>query len=156
MSGPLWHRLRLGSLGLAIAILIACGDDEPAGPEGVGAATSVVTVQLSLAGDLEPFKVDGRMEAFYMLSSPFIGETPAGTVVLPAGQRTATDEVIVPDQTGTLRLEEITFSPVVPFLCGASAPLDPRIQSTTSIVLELCQPCLIDPEAIPDACEDQA
>jgi hypothetical protein len=109
----------------------------------VGAATSVVTVQLSLAGDREPFKVDGRLQAFYTLASPFIGETIVGTVVLPAGQRTATDEVIVPDQAGTLKLEEITFSPVVPFLCGTSAPLDPRIQSTTSIVLELCQPCLI-------------
>lgn len=156
MSCPLWHRVRLGSLGLAIAMLAACGDDEPAGPERVGGATSVVTVQLSLAGDLDPFKVDGRMRAFYVLSSPFIGETTAGTVVLPAGQRTATDEVIVPDQAGTLRLEEITFSPVVPFLCGTSAPLDPRIQSTTAIVLELCQPCLIDPNAFPDACENQA
>jgi hypothetical protein len=154
MRGSLWHRVRRGSLGLAIVILIACGDDDPAGPEGAGAATSVVTVQLSLAGDLEPFKVDGRLRAFYMLSSPFIGETTAGMVVLPAGQRTATDEVIVPDQAGTLRLEEITFSPVVPFLCGTSARLDPRIQSTISIVLELCQPCLIDPDAIPDACEN--
>lgn len=156
MSGPLWHPVRLGWLGLAITILTACGDDEPAGPEGVGAAASVVTVQLSLASDLEPFKVDGRLRAFYVLSPPFIGETGAGTVVLPAGQRAATDEVIVPDQAGTLRLEEITFSPVVPFLCGTSTRLDPRIQSTISIVLELCQPCLIDPDAFPDACENQA
>lgn len=155
MSGRLWHRVGLPSLGLVVAVLIGCGDDEPAGPEGVGAATSVVTVQLSLAGNLEPFKVDGRLQAFYVLSSPFIGETTAGTVVLPAGQRTATDEVIVPDQAGTLRLEEITFAPAIPFLCGTSARLDPRIQSTTSIVLELCQPCLIEPEEFPDACKNQ-
>lgn len=154
MKGLLRRRVIPRSLGLAIAILIACGDDDPAGPRGVGAATSVVTVQLSLAGDREPFKVDGRLQAFYTLASPFIGETMVGTVVLPAGQRTATGHVVVPDQAGTLRLEEIRSFPVVPFLCGTSGLLDPRIQSTTAIVLELCQPCLINPEAFPDACQN--
>ena len=87
------------------------------------------------------------------MASPFIGETPVGTVVLPAGERTAVGTVVVRDQVGTLRLEEITFSPVVPFLCGTSGLVDPRIRPMTAVVLELCQPCLINPEEIPDACE---
>ena len=155
MSRSLWHRARSGRLVFAIAVAIACGDDEPAGPETGGAATTVLTVQLSLAGDLGPFKVDGRLRAFYVLASPFVGETPVGTVVLPVGERTAVGRVLVPDQAGTLRLEEITFSPVVPFLCGTSARVDPRIRPTTTVVLELCQPCLINPEAIPDACQNE-
>ncbi len=142
-----------GWLAFAIAITTACGDDEPAGPATGGAASTAITVQLSLADDLEPFKVDGRLRVFFVLASPFIGETPVGTVVLPAGERTAVGVVVVRDQVGTLRLEEITFSPVVPFLCGTSGLVDPRIRPMTAVVLELCQPCLINPEEIPDACE---
>ncbi|MGH7570847.1 MAG: hypothetical protein ACREMK_03250 [Gemmatimonadota bacterium] len=138
-TAPPVHRVGCGMTLLALAAL-ACGDDEGTvtGLDRDELFTVEVTVRLD--PPREPFKVDGRLEASYELAPPFAGETGLGVIVLPAGRPAVTVPVPLPGQAGRLHLREITFLPAVPFLCGASPPLDPRIDRATEIGVRLCIP----------------
>lgn len=137
---PAIHRPGSGVALVAVAALVSCGDAEEtvAGLDRDGRFTVEVTVRLD--PPREPFKVDGRLEATYELASPFAGEIDVGVIVLPAGRPSVTTPVALPARSGRLELTEITFSPGVPFLCGRSPPLDPRVDRATEIGVRLCIP----------------
>ncbi|MGH7557334.1 MAG: hypothetical protein ACREMD_06070 [Gemmatimonadota bacterium] len=123
----------------ALAALTACGDEATvSGLDRGGEFTVEVTIRLD--PPREPFKVDGRLEASYDLAPPFEGETEVGVIVLPAGRAAVKAPLLLPAQSGRLELREITFSPAVPFLCGRSPPLDPRVDRVTEIGVRLCIP----------------
>lgn len=132
---------RLAVVCAAILVTLAgCGDEEETvtGFDDSGQFTVEVTVRLD--PPREPFKVDGRLEARYELAPPFAGETPAGVIVLPAGEASTTTSLRLPGQPGRLHLRESTFSPEAPFLCGSSGALDPRVDRDVEIGVRLCIP----------------
>ena len=132
---------RAGVCAAALITLAACGDDDEATVVGLdqnGGFDVEVTVRLD--PPREPFKVDGQLEASYELAPPFAGETPVGVIVLPAGESSATATLHLSGQSGRLLLREITFSATVPFLCGSSGALDPRVDRAVEIGVRLCIP----------------
>lgn len=133
--------------GAARAVLVslmglgaACGDGSDGVPVGLGADTDVeVRVVVTLAPDLPTFKVDGRIGLTYTLGAPFAGGSDVGTVVLPAGTRTAEGALRLPPFGGRLIARERTVSPFAPFLCGEAGVASPGA-GAVSIRLDLCHP----------------
>lgn len=127
------------SMGIAVGGL-ACGGGVT-GPDALEQPSGrPVTVTVELREDVPTFKVDGRLRAIYELAPPFAGGSSPGVIVLPAGERAATGSFRLPELVGALVLREITSSPSVPFLCGSSGLLDPRVDAAVTVAIELCQP----------------
>ncbi len=124
---------------LAAAVL-ACGDDATGPADLAAPAGAPVAITIELLPGLPTFKVDGRLGARYALAAPFTGTQDVGVLVLPAGERAATQTLQLPELAGTLTLREITTSAIIPFLCGSEGPFDPRVESAATVALDLCRP----------------
>ncbi len=124
---------------IATAVL-GCGDDATGVDDLAAPAGAPVAITIELLPALPTFKVDGRLQTRYALAPPFAGTHDVGVLVLPAGERAATQTLQLPELAGTLSLREITTSPIIPFLCGSEGPLDPRVESAATVALDLCRP----------------
>lgn len=133
--------LRAAVAAVALTALAVCSDEDEATVVGLDRAGRFeVEVKVRLDPPREPFKVDGRLEALYELAPPFAGESPVGVIILPAGQASVTETLLLPGQGGRLFLREITFTPEAPFLCGRSRALDPRVDRSVEIGVRFCIP----------------
>lgn len=129
-----------GGIPLLLALLVvACDGDWGRSPTGPGRqATVPLELTLELHPDQPTFKVDGRLELVWEYAGQPVGGRDLGMAVLPADERREVVEIHVPAGSGRIVATEVTFSPTVPYLCGATRFLNSRETRSVTLTLELC------------------
>lgn len=130
------RRWTLVLVAVALGLATACDDG---GPTETG-MPATVEAEVRLTDGLEPFKVAGRLDITFRRETEGAEPTGAGSIVLPAGSRASTTELVVPQFRGTLLARERTASPDLPFLTGESDPFIPQAGLVVEIPIALCSP----------------